>query len=238
MRKGVRERVGEVRLGQRPRHRGRGADDRELRRRAWPCRRALDRPASNRTTGKYQTGQDRVGDADRGNFGRGGDAVHNRDADQHRQQQSWHATTNVRPISPHRRDAAIDICTLRHPPAGDDRERQREDHAGKDTAGEQSGDRYACHRANDDEHDGRGYRLGHRAGRREKRNEFALMNAALLHVGKQHRRDGGHVGGLRPRNAGDERRGAEQHVGKSTLDMANQLARLTSPSPCSVITMR
>ena len=110
-----------------------------------------------------EPGEDRIGDADRGNFGRGGDAVHNRDADQRRQQQGWQRNHERATDFPHRHDAAIDLCALRHPPAGDDRERQREHHAGKDTAGEQSGDRYACHQANDDERDGRGYRLGHRA---------------------------------------------------------------------------
>ena len=48
------------------------------------------------------------------------------------------------------------------------------------------------------------------------------MNAALLHVGKQHRRDRGHVGGLRSGNAGDEQHGAEQHVGEPALDVADE----------------
>ena len=85
------------------------------------------------------------------------------DADQHRQQQRRQRNHERAADFPRRRDAAIDARALRHPPAGDDRERQREHHAGKDAAGEQSGDRYAGHRANDDEDDGRGYRLGHRA---------------------------------------------------------------------------
>ena len=48
------------------------------------------------------------------------------------------------------------------------------------------------------------------------------MLAALAHFGEQHRRDGGHVGGFRAGNAGDQIHRAQQHVGQAAPDMADQ----------------
>ena len=62
-----------------------------------------------------------------------------------------------------------------------------------------------------------------RAGRREQRDQLARLRAARLHLGKQHRRDRRHVGGLGAGDAGHQIHRAEQHVGEPAAHMAEQL---------------
>ena len=75
---------------------------------------------------------------------------------------------------------------------------------------------------------------GLRAGGREQRDQFARLGAALLHLGKQHRRDRGHVGGLRAGDAGDEIHRADQHVRQPAAHMAEQAGQERRPwrAPC------
>ena len=65
-------------------------------------------------------------------------------------------------------------------------------------------DRHAGHRTYGDQDEARRNRLGLRAGRGQQRDKLARLGAALLHLGKQHRRDRRHVGGLRARDPGDQ----------------------------------
>ena len=102
------------------------------------------------------------------------------------------------------------------------RQRDRQHHARQQPAGEQRRDRYAGHRADGDQHQAWRNGFGLRAGGREQGDEIAGPGAARLHLRKQHGRDGGHVGGLRARDARDQIHRADQHVMQAAADMAEQ----------------
>ncbi len=57
---------------------------------------------------------------------------------------------------------------------------------------------------------------------RERLRQHALVAAALLHLGKQDRRDGGHVGGFRTGDAGHQIHGAQQDVVQAAAHVAQQ----------------
>ena len=59
----------------------------------------------------------------------------------------------------------------------------------------------------------------------KQRDQIAGLGAARLHFRKQHRRDRGHVGGLRARNAGHQIHRADQHV----MQPAAHVTRAGSP---------
>ena len=102
------------------------------------------------------------------------------------------------------------------------RQRDRQHQAGQQAAGEQRRDRDAGHRADGDEDEARRNGLGLRAGRGEEGDQIARLGAPRLHFRKQHRRHGGHVGGLRARDARDQIHRADQHVMQPAADMAQQ----------------
>ncbi len=107
-------------------------------------------------------------------------------------------------------------------PACDQRERQGQHQGRHQTAGEQGRDRDARDGSDGDQHQGGRDRLAHGAGGRQQRHQLALMEAAALHLGEQHRRHRSHVGCLRPRDAGDQIHRAQQHVGQPAAHMPQQ----------------
>ncbi len=106
--------------------------------------------------------------------------------------------------------------------ASEQREGDGEQQRGQQAAGEQRGDRNAGDGADGDEHERGRDRLAHRARCRQQGDQLAFVDAAPFHLGKQHRRDGRHVGGLGAGDAGDEVHRAQQHVAEPAPDVAEQ----------------
>ncbi len=94
--------------------------------------------------------------------------------------------------------------------------------AGQQAAGEQRRDRYAGHRADGDQHDGCRDGPGLRAGRGKQGQQVALIGAARLHLGEQHRGDRRHVRRLGARYPRDEIHRAHQHIGQAAPHAAQQ----------------
>ena len=107
-------------------------------------------------------------------------------------------------------------------PPDHDAEHDREHQGRQQAAGEQRGDRDAGHRADGDQHEARRNGFGLRAGCGQQRHQIAGLGAALDHFGKQHRRNRGHVGGLRAGNAGDQIHRRDQHILQAATDVTEQ----------------
>ncbi|MND31895.1 hypothetical protein D3C80_224580 [compost metagenome] len=105
-------------------------------------------------------------------------------------------------------------------PAGQNGQHQKQHHGNHETGGEQTGNRYARRRTENDQHDGWRNRIGHGRTGGQKRDHFLGLVAAALHFRKQRRCDGRHIRDLGAGNARDQKQRAEQHVRHAGADMA------------------
>ncbi len=191
------ERAGEAGLREAPGHPGRGADDQEDRpREAGGLHQHRPEPPPVEPAIDQKTDQEAIDDAKGRNFGCRGNPLDHRGADHEGQGQRGQGN-DKRPddlAGPGSLDVAEVLAAIA--PPHQRRQRDRQHRARQQAAGEQCRNRDACHRTDGNQHEARRNGFGLRAGGREQRHEIAGPRAARLHLGKQHRCHGGHVGGL------------------------------------------
>ena len=216
----------EARLGQRPGHGGGGSDDEQDRaRKRCGLHQHGQQPAPVELAVDQQAGDDRVTDADGGDFGGGRHALHDCGANhegqgdrRHRDQQAAQDLRAARAL--HVRQVLVAIA-----PPHQRAQRQSQHHCRQHPAGKQGGDRDPCHRPDREQHQAGGNGFGLRAGRGEQRNQVALLRTAPLHLRKQDGCDSRHIGGL---GAGDARyqiHRSHQHVVQPAAHVAQQIAQ-------------